>query len=185
MSNWSALEPIALQAETAIRTEDFEQAAALLRRLVSMEPMEPLFHWRLGYVLMELQNHSDALMCFHKAIALDPDSVPAWGGLGRVYLEKGDFREAESAFRKRLSLRTSIQHYVFLALALREMGRYQESVEACKAAINIDPKYDEAYFNLGLALDMSGRHEEAKIAIEKAESLDPSWKTKWLEYSAL
>jgi Flp pilus assembly protein TadD len=62
----------------------------LLRELVEAEPDEPLFHWRLGYALSEMQKHREAIKEFRQALKLDPKNVAALGCLGREYMEVGN-----------------------------------------------------------------------------------------------
>jgi tetratricopeptide (TPR) repeat protein len=57
--------------------------------------------------------------------------------------------------------------------ALGELKRYEEELEACEKAIELDPDYALAYHNKGVALVGLKRYEEELEACEKAIELDP------------
>jgi tetratricopeptide (TPR) repeat protein len=160
------------QADRALDRNDPHKAVCLLKELVASEPGEPLFHWRLGYALSEMEQYHSAIAAFRKALKLDRGNVPALGGLGRAYMELREWKRAEKAFRARLALKKSPQHYVFLAYILMKMARYDLAAECCRKAIELDPSFAEAYLNLGLALQRKKRFEEAIGAFESAVRLD-------------
>jgi len=57
-------------------------------------------------------------------------------------------------------------------IALAELGKYEEALEACNKATEIDPQYAEAWNIKGIALCNLGRHEEALDAYNRAIELD-------------
>jgi uncharacterized surface protein with fasciclin (FAS1) repeats len=54
------------------------------------------------------------------------------------------------------------------AIALREMGKYNESLKAVEKAIEKDPRLSEAWYEKGLILEILGRKKEAEAAFAKA-----------------
>lgn len=168
------VESLFWKAEKALDSERYEVAANLLRRLVASDPDEPLFRWRLGNALEGLDDPKEAIVQYKAAIDVDPDNVPAWGCLGSAYLDLKKWKSAESAFRRRLLLKKSPQHFVFLAVALRQQGRFAESAEACFRAIALDPTYAEGYLNLGLALRDMKSYRVSLLAFLMAIENDPS-----------
>src|SRR4051812_20995603 len=150
------------EGERNIHTGNHEKAFNIFLRLTEREPHEPFFWWRLGSIVGHYQERwLDSLPYFQQAISLDEDCAPAWGGLGSAYLHLGEWDKAEQALRKKLALKETAHHYVFLAVALHAIGQYQEAVESCKRALEIRPNYEEAYLNLGLALLKLSKKEEA------------------------
>src|SRR5437016_918980 len=101
-SAWQITEKKYKQADLALSEKRPRKAARLLRELVRTEPDEPLFHWRLGYALSEMQEYRDAIHEFRQTLKLDPDNVPALGGLGCAYMELEEWDQAEKALRGRL-----------------------------------------------------------------------------------
>ena len=54
---------------------------------------------------------------------------------------------------------------------LYEMGKYIDSLEYYRQAVDLDPKYAEAWYNIGLAFKALQRFSEANAAISKAREL--------------
>lgn len=52
---------------------------------------------------------------------------------------------------------------------------YEESLTACEKALQLDPRYAQAYYGKGLALSKLERYEEALLAYERAIQLDPDY----------
>ncbi len=59
------------------------------------------------------------------------------------------------------------------------MGRNREAIAAFEKALEIDPKFHEAWNNLGNALKGLGRNSEAIAAFEKALEIDPKFHHAW------
>jgi len=53
------------------------------------------------------------------------------------------------------------------------LGQFEEGVEACRRALEIDPKHAHSAHALGICLKRLGRDEEAAEALERAIELDP------------
>jgi tetratricopeptide (TPR) repeat protein len=53
-------------------------------------------------------------------------------------------------------------------IALDNINRHDEAIEAYNKAIDIKPGYYEAWYNKWLSLAIVGRHDEALEAYEKA-----------------
>ena len=163
------------KAEKAIEAGQRDEAVRILSDLAAREPNEPLFQWRLGYVYLDLEKPAEAVHFFSKAISLDADCVPAWGGLAQTHMELGEWDSAEMALRKRLQLRPGPHYYVFLGRVLNAQGKTELAVESCRKALELNPAFDEAWFNLGGYYLLLNNHQEALRAYEKAVALDPSY----------
>jgi len=172
MNALNTLEKKYVQAEAAEEKGQFRRAAQIFRQLTEEEAAEPLFHWKLGYVLLELQEYHSAIKEFRHVLKLDPKNIAAVGGLGRVYMELGKWSLAEKAIRKRLALKRSPQHFVFLAHILMMRGHAHEAVPMCRRAIALDPGFAEAYLNMGLAYRADKKPKKAIAALQKATELD-------------
>jgi tetratricopeptide (TPR) repeat protein len=163
------------RAEKAQERGQLRQAARQFRQLSMDAPSEPLFHWKLGYVLMEMQDHQGAIREFRHALKLDPKNVAAFGGLGQAYMELGKWSLAEKAFRKRLALKRSPEQFVFLAHVLMMRERPREAAVMCRRAVALDSSFAEAFFNLGLAYRQWNKPKKAVEAFTKAIALDSQY----------
>lgn len=62
----------------------------------------------------------------------------------------------------------------FFGMILHRARRYEESIEQCQAALDLNPNYPNALWFLALSLEQVGRFEEATAKLEKAVSIAPA-----------
>ncbi|WP_291321098.1 tetratricopeptide repeat protein [Desulfonatronospira sp.] len=80
---------------------------------------------------------------------------------------------------------SSVHIYNRLGMALRKLGRYEDSEKAYKQALKLTPRDEYLYFNMGrLYMDMQ-KWAEALQAAEKALRINPDFKQaqKMIQYS--
>jgi Tfp pilus assembly protein PilF len=116
----------------------------------------------------------EAVVCFRRAIDLDPKYTPAHHNLGNALAEQGKLEEAVASFRRALALdpRYAKAHYA-LGFALGQQGKLEEAVACYHRAIQLNPNYPEAHCSLGHTLIQQGRFREALAALERGHELGP------------
>jgi Flp pilus assembly protein TadD len=76
---------------------ELEEAVALYRKCVAMEP-EFFDAWHaLGMSLLKLGHVKEAIGCGLQATTLRPNDLLAWTALSQMYVRDGQIAEAESA----------------------------------------------------------------------------------------
>ena len=137
---------IALRIDDAILAKDPRDVAALINR---------------GEVQTALQLPDAAAESYSEALRLDPKSVLARIGLGRLRLA-GDPTAAETLF---LEARQRQPHNAValndLGIACDLLGRHQDAQTAYRQAIGLEASMSGAQVNLALSLAMSGRADDA------------------------
>jgi Flp pilus assembly protein TadD len=84
-----------------------------------------------------------------------------------------DWKTAESAFRRAVALRPAFPDaWNELGYALRNQGRYAESLKAYDEALRLKPNFPEALEYLGEAYVKMGRLEDARRVLERLRPLD-------------
>jgi len=81
---------------------------------------------------------------------------------------KGQVEEAIELYRKSLEILPTAEAFTFLGWAYSFQGRYEEAIEECRRAIDIDPDYGNPYNDIGSYLIELSRFEEAIPWLEKA-----------------
>ena len=68
-----------------------------------------------------------------------------------------------------------VENYFILGLAYYNAGRFQESVEANKKILELEPNHAIAYNNLGASYNNLEMWDEAITALEKSLELEPEF----------
>lgn len=91
-----------------------------------------------------------------KVLAIDPQDDVAWFGLGKAYMEDGNFAEAVTALEGCLKVKpTYSAAYYALAQSLQKLGRIDDCRGICLQGIEVSTKNGDAMVtkNLGLLKD--------------------------------
>jgi Flp pilus assembly protein TadD len=101
-----------------------------------------------------------------------PERASAWNTLGRVQLQRGERKQAQTSFEKAVELNpNSSWAQNNLGLTLIYAGKYEEAVDALEAATENEPVEAYMWNNLGMAYEHLDRLEEARDAYRKAADL--------------
>jgi adenylate cyclase len=114
-----------------------------------------------------------------RAIALNPNSFNAWNCRGWVYKAAGLPEEAIRSLERamRMSPVDPELYQVFsgMALALIELGRFDEAIVAGKKTQRQKPSYPPAHYCLASAFAHLGRDAEAREAAARLLQVDPAF----------
>lgn len=88
--------------------------------------------------------------------------------LAYYYHSRGALQTAIGIYRKSIDVRPTAEAHTFLGWALSHLDRYQEAIEECRKAIEIDPDFGNPYNDIGAYLIELGRHDEALPWLEQA-----------------
>lgn len=91
---------------------------------------------------------------------------------------QGDLNEAIALYQKSIDTFPTPEALTFMGWALSFLGKFQESIEFCKKAIELDPEFGNPYNDIGAYLIELGRMDEAVPYLERAARLvryDTPW----------
>jgi tetratricopeptide (TPR) repeat protein len=108
-----------------------------------------------------------------ESLAMDSQSLAREG----VRLsERGEYPEAEAAFRRVLEIRPgNARDYANLGGVLAGQGRAEEALAAYRQGLEIDPLDLDNLNNLGYTLLQLQRYDEAEEALQRALEIDPGF----------
>jgi len=82
----------------------------------------------------------------------------------------GDFQAAVELYKASIAEHPTAEAHTFLGWTLSYLGRYDDAIQECKNAIQVDPDFGNPYNDIGSYLVHLGRVEEAIPWLEKAKS---------------
>jgi len=86
----------------------------------------------------------------------------------RRFQMKGEFAEAIRLYRRSLALQPTAEAFTYLGWTYSMMNRYQEAIDLCKLAIEVDDTFGNPYNDIGAYLIELKQWEEAIPWLEKA-----------------
>lgn len=133
-------------------------------------------YYILGSFLQEKGIFDEAVQCYQKAIAVNPNFTDAHFNLGVAYQQLGQHDKAELCYRQVIALNPDhSKAYLNLGIAFKEQGLYDEASAALKNALRIKPDYAMAYYNLGNVHLAKGQYNEAMEYYKKTISIDEEY----------
>jgi tetratricopeptide (TPR) repeat protein len=81
---------------------------------------------------------------------------------------RGEFGNAIALYKRSLAISPTAEAYTFLGWTYSMMDRYDEAIESCKKAIEVDPTFGNPYNDIGSYLIEQGDFEEAIPWLDQA-----------------
>ncbi|HEX2056459.1 MAG TPA: tetratricopeptide repeat protein [Nitrospiraceae bacterium] len=80
-----------------------------------------------------------------KVLAIDPNDDVAWFGLGKAYMEDGNWQEAAGALERCIQVKpTYSAAYYALAQSLQRLNRIEDCRRICNQGIEVSTKNGDA-----------------------------------------
>jgi tetratricopeptide (TPR) repeat protein len=132
----------------------------------------------VGLDYMRINRYEQAVDAFERAAGFADDdrtAQEAWVNKGSAHAELEEYDAAIGAFREALDIDGESDHAATaetnLAYALWEFGRTEEALEHAERAVEIDPRFGQAWYNRGFFLNERGLAEDALNCFDNAVRL--------------
>jgi tetratricopeptide (TPR) repeat protein len=142
--------------------------------MLSASRMRAISETNLGAGLQETGRTSEAIARYEKAIAIQPDYLPAYNNLGVTLRAAGRLEDAIRAYERGLAVGDYSELHYNLANALIAAGRVTEAESQLKQALATSPGSAGTHNNLGMALAAQGRVAEAADEFRAAIAAEPT-----------
>lgn len=156
--------------ETYYLLKRYEEALTNFSRAIELKPD---YAWALahrGATYRRLKRTQEALVDFNRAIELNPDD--AWSGLHRaqIYVSQKWYEAALADVDRAIALDKSVLSYWQgeRGLLLNYLGRYAETIECCRQAVQEAPDDYIALYSLATATALSKGLTAAGADIDRA-----------------
>lgn len=88
-----------------------------------------------------------------KVLAMDPNDEVAWFGLGKAYMDDGNFEEAAKALQQCVNVKPAYSAaYLALAQSLHKLNRLDECRTICATGIDVSTKNGDAMVTKNLEM---------------------------------
>lgn len=149
-------------ADEHYRAGEYDLAAEYAAQASANAPTDAEIKILSGLICLAQENTAEARICFQKALALDPRSVPALVNLANLETTAGEYETAEKHYKRALELSPqNLDAHINYADMLYRQKRLPEALEEYRTAVVIDPGIPEISNNLGVILKDIGEYEEA------------------------
>jgi len=132
----------------------------------------------VGLDYMRINRHEQAAETFERAARFADEGAleqEAWVNKGVAHAELEEYDAAIGAYREALDIDDESDHAATaetnLAYALWEFGRTEEALEHAERAVEIDPRFGQAWYNRGFFLNERGLAEDALNCFDNAVRL--------------
>lgn len=152
------------------------KAAQLCMKALDEAPDFALANHAMALILERLGRLSAALNFYERAWKLDPSDAEIYLNLGMAAWKLDMLEAAEKFLRLHNKMRPGATAGVAnLAGLLRDMQKFEDSVELLRAAIYADAENAELWNSLGTTLLESGEPEQAITFYQEAARLNPDY----------
>jgi tetratricopeptide (TPR) repeat protein len=156
----------------------FDAAQTEFEQGIRYNPESAEMYFNLGKLFSIQDSWVAAREEFEKSLRLDPLYMEAWDALGFAQEAVGDGVGAVASYEKAIALNQArkgkfVSAHVNLSGYYNRKGDTENALAYARAALQLDPKCDGAWFQKAKADEAQGRLNDAAEALDKAVSLNP------------
>ena len=159
----------------AYQGNDPEQALTLATRMSRKYKTQPMPLNIRGAILTRMDRLDEAIACFRKAIALEPNYPDVWSNLGMAYQLAGKPDDAIAAYQQLMGRSpNNIAAMMNLGRLYRIVGDLERSANLYERVLALSPDAVDALVGLGTTLRMIGEENSALTCLRAALDLEPN-----------
>lgn len=174
--------------ERQYKAQDYSGAITTYEQALSLDPNNPVIHYRLGYVYTQQGDLEKARHHYQTAMALAENFAPAMAGLGYVIRRQGEkmedgifkkevMNEAEQLLLKAMELSPKLvdddgeSWWGILGGLYRRRGQVDDAIYAYKQATIVTPQSSYGFGNLALLYMQKNMRDEMLETYAQVEKL--------------
>lgn len=161
--------------------DDFERARENFIKCVDVDEQDYASLYNVVYCFEFLEDYEGAIHYLNEYLERNPYCQVAWHQLGKQYMTKEMYQEAQAAFDFAIySDDTFIGAYFEKGKVLEKLGRYNEALENYETTITIEDPTSHAYLRMGICHEKLRNDDMAKFYYYKTVHEDPLLDKGWL-----
>ncbi|WP_350287489.1 tetratricopeptide repeat protein [uncultured Croceitalea sp.] len=161
--------------------DDFEKAKSNFMKCLAQDESDYSSLYNVVYCFEFLEDFDGAIHFLNDYLERNPYCEVAWHQLGKMYYNKGLFKEALAAYDFAIiSDDAFLGAYFEKGKVLEKLGNYNEAIESYQTTINIDDPTSHAYLRIGKCHERLGNDDLAKYYYYNTVHEDPLLDKGWL-----
>ena len=163
--------------------KSFEKAEENVDKALTLNDSLDLAHSLLGFIYLFKRQHDKAIKEGERAIELNPNGADSHVLFGFILILSDKTELAIKLLKRafRLNPIPNPHYYTILALAYRNNGQYEKTIELSEKGLIGNPDQLSVYLTLAASYSLLNQTEEAHKAVEEVLRIDPNFS---LEYQA-
>ena len=161
------------------KTGNLSKAELLAEEAINDNPKVVFLYNLLGLILAEQKKDDQAIKCYEKGIAVDPNYGMIYNNMGLLFFKdksNDSIKKAEKFYKKAISLDKKIpEPFNNLGNLYDYINKIDEAIDCYKKSIEINPNFSYAHHNLGTAYVAIGKFEDAKKHFNESIKLNPNF----------
>lgn len=159
---------------------DYVRSARLFRRMITLDPSDPVLYYNLGNLLLESGQADSAAAAYSEAVSRGRRDTDILGRMGKALLRAGQSEKALPVLDEAVRLDSSNTEALFhLGYALNRNGRQDEAVACYERLVARYPDYLNALINLGFLYLGRNNGSRAETVLGHAAELEPGNFQSW------
>jgi tetratricopeptide (TPR) repeat protein len=168
------LQQAVLEYGQLLESKDPGAAVGMYEEVLDSNPQALEVRRQLVQVYLEQQQIEAALKQLKTLFELDPDDIQTVARIGLLYMELGNWSDAEAAFLKlQQSGKYNQRSFYYLALAQEEQGKQSEAIVNLEQIDEGSSLYTDASLQLIYLYQLNERQDEALDRLEQLVDDDP------------
>lgn len=167
--------------------KDTAKAISSMQTAVEQDQNYYSAYIQLG-LLNAAQKNPIAIEYYRNAIRIQPNSIEALYNLGKFYQDMNDFANANAYYKAVVKIDPK-NKFAYFNMGAMELANKKSlstvSLTYFTNAINIDPKYIDAYYGRGVCHKLMGEKKEAINDFQACLALDPQYELATVALKAL
>ncbi|NIW10160.1 MAG: tetratricopeptide repeat protein [Gammaproteobacteria bacterium] len=157
--------------------ESLRKAAELSRKALALDESLGTAHAMLGHIYILMRDYDKGIEVGQKAVELEPNGADshAFLGMGLRFADRPE--EAIKILKKAIRLNPMPQAWYLhnLAMAYRNMGRFDEAIGWAKKAVDRQASNVFSHLVLASCYSLAGREEEAQAEATQVLRINPKF----------
>jgi len=163
------------QKEFAKCDRNLELLKKELESETNNEKEKSFIYFQIAMALLNKNEFKEAEYNLQKSLELDGDYTPALLSLSGIFIQKNELDKAEILLIRASKTNNNPNIYNNLGIIYAKKKDPRKAIKKFQRAIELNPKFTDAYFNLALAYEENKQPKESRECLQKIAEIDETY----------